>query len=64
MLGAEIKNVVNQAAIRAALDETECVTHKHLEDARDKVLMGPEKKTRLNDEEVNKVGRRLCADGA
>ena len=28
------------------------------------VLMGPEKKTRLNDEEVNKVGRRLCADGA
>jgi ATP-dependent Zn protease len=38
--GADIKNVVNQAALRAAADMVEAVTMKHLEAARDKVLMG------------------------
>lgn len=28
---------------------------KHLENARDKVLMGPERKSRLPDEEANKI---------
>ncbi|KAA0203959.1 hypothetical protein HAZT_HAZT003896 [Hyalella azteca] len=53
--GADIKNVVNQAALRAAADMVEAVTMKHLEAARDKVLMGPEKKSRIPDEEVNLV---------
>lgn len=38
--GADIKNVVNQAALRAAADLVEAVSMKHLEAARDKVLMG------------------------
>ena len=38
--GADIKNVVNQAALRAAADLVDSVTMKHLESARDKVLMG------------------------
>ena len=28
---------------------------RHLENARDKVLMGPERKSRLPDEEANKI---------
>ncbi|RXG52934.1 ATP-dependent zinc metalloprotease YME1-like protein [Armadillidium vulgare] len=51
--GADIKNVVNQAALRAAADRVDFVTMKHLEEARDKVLMGPEKKSRIPDEEAN-----------
>jgi len=53
--GADIKNVANQAALRAAADQVDAVSMKHLEAARDKVLMGPEKKSRIPDEETNKV---------
>ncbi|XP_052863848.1 ATP-dependent zinc metalloprotease YME1L isoform X2 [Anopheles cruzii] len=53
--GADIENMVNQAALRAAIDGAEVVTMKHLENARDKVLMGPERKSRLPDEEANKI---------
>jgi len=53
--GADIKNVVNQAALRAAIDRSECVNHEHLEIARDKLLMGPERKSRLSDDKVNRV---------
>ncbi|XP_040167216.1 ATP-dependent zinc metalloprotease YME1L isoform X1 [Anopheles arabiensis] len=53
--GADIENMVNQAALRAAIDGAETVSMKHLENARDKVLMGPERKSRLPDEEANKI---------
>ncbi|KAK8746403.1 hypothetical protein OTU49_017004 [Cherax quadricarinatus] len=53
--GADIKNVTNQAALRAAADQVDAVTMKHLEAARDKVLMGPERKSRIPDEEANLV---------
>ena len=53
--GADLENMVNQAALRAAIDGAEVVTMKHLERARDKVLMGPERKVRLPDEEANKI---------
>ncbi|ROT83780.1 putative ATP-dependent zinc metalloprotease YME1-like [Penaeus vannamei] len=53
--GADIKNVTNQAALRAAADQVDSVSMKHLEAARDKVLMGPEKKSRIPDEEANLV---------
>lgn len=45
---------INQAALRAAIDEADCVTMKHLEYARDKVLMGPEGKL-IRDDEVNRI---------
>ena len=41
LLGAEIENMVNQAALQAVLDGTECVKLEHLEYARDKAIMGP-----------------------
>ncbi|KAM6971139.1 ATP-dependent zinc metalloprotease YME1L1-like isoform 2-T2 [Tautogolabrus adspersus] len=43
--GAELENLVNQAALKAAVDEKEMVTLKDLEFAKDKILMGPERKS-------------------
>jgi len=53
--GAEIENMCNQAALKAALDDEEGVTMKHLDNALDKVKMGPEKKTKIPDNEVNRL---------
>ncbi|KAH8233700.1 hypothetical protein KR026_011524, partial [Drosophila bipectinata] len=53
--GADLENMINQAALRAAIDGADTVSMKHLETARDKVLMGPERKQRLPDEEANTI---------
>lgn len=53
--GADIENMINQAALRAAIDGAEVVSMQHIEMARDKVMMGPERKTRLPDEEANEI---------
>ena len=39
-LGADLNNLVNQAAIRAAVENDPYVTMKHLEWAKDKIIMG------------------------
>lgn len=52
--GADIQNLVNQAAITAGLHEEKEVTMGHLWDARDRLLMGPAKR-RPMDEESNKI---------
>lgn len=53
--GADIENMVNQAALRAAMDGKDAVTMQYFENARDKVLMGPERKSRIPDEEANLI---------
>ncbi|XP_048487044.1 ATP-dependent zinc metalloprotease YME1L isoform X2 [Plutella xylostella] len=53
--GADLENMVNQAALKAAIDGAKTVTMKYLEHARDKVLMGPERRARLPDEEANAI---------
>lgn len=53
--GADIENMVNQAALRAAIDGSDAVYMKDLEAARDKVLMGPERKSKIPDEESNRI---------
>ncbi|KAL5009659.1 hypothetical protein ScPMuIL_011964 [Solemya velum] len=51
--GADLENVVNQAALKAAMDGAATVTMVHMEFARDKVLMGPAKKNKIPDEQTN-----------
>ena len=52
-VGADIDNMVNQAAIRAGKLKADAVTMDHLDWARDKVSMGPEKKSKIPDEKTN-----------
>ncbi|XP_060762402.1 ATP-dependent zinc metalloprotease YME1L1b [Neoarius graeffei] len=52
--GAELENLVNQAALKAAVDEKDMVTMKELEFAKDKILMGPERRSAEIDQK-NKV---------
>lgn len=50
--GADLKNVANEAAILTARDNRHEITQADFHDAVEKVLMGPERSTRmLNDEE-------------
>ncbi|KYK70344.1 membrane protein FtsH1 [Toxoplasma gondii TgCatPRC2] len=45
--GAELENLVNEAALLAARADKEIVTLQELQEARDKVTMGPARKTRV-----------------
>lgn len=51
--GADIENLVNQGALKSATDNMDMVTQESLEFARDKILMGPERRNRLPDKEQN-----------
>lgn len=53
--GADIENMVNLAALKAAIDNAKFVSMKDLENARDKVIMGPARKCRIPDEEANEI---------
>ncbi|XP_040208512.1 ATP-dependent zinc metalloprotease YME1L1 [Rana temporaria] len=43
--GAELENLVNQAALKAAVDGKDMVSMWELEFAKDKILMGPERRS-------------------
>ena len=43
--GADLNNLVNQAAIRAAVENEPYVTMKHMEWAKDKIIMGESNNT-------------------
>jgi cell division protease FtsH len=45
MAGAELANLVNEAALNAARQNRKVVTHKDFEQSKDKVLMGAERKS-------------------
>uniref|UniRef100_A0A3B5A4H4 ATP-dependent zinc metalloprotease YME1L1 n=1 Tax=Stegastes partitus TaxID=144197 RepID=A0A3B5A4H4_9TELE len=55
--GAELENLVNQAALKAAVDEKELVTMKELEFAKDKIIMGPERRS----VEIDKKNKTITA---
>src|SRR5919197_809944 len=49
--GADLANLLNEAAIAATRDGSEAVGHPHVEYARDKILMGVERQGFMMDEE-------------
>ncbi|MEM7308539.1 MAG: AAA family ATPase, partial [Planctomycetota bacterium] len=53
--GADLAAIVNEAAIMAVLDKDDEVSMKHLEEARDKVRYGRQKKSRKIEEEDRKI---------
>uniref|UniRef100_A0A671N2G3 ATP-dependent zinc metalloprotease YME1L1 n=1 Tax=Sinocyclocheilus anshuiensis TaxID=1608454 RepID=A0A671N2G3_9TELE len=55
--GAELENLVNQAALKAAADGKDLVTMKELEFAKDKILMGPKRRS----VEIDKRNKMITA---
>ncbi|XP_015209533.1 ATP-dependent zinc metalloprotease YME1L1b isoform X1 [Lepisosteus oculatus] len=55
--GAELENLVNQAALKAAVDGKDMVTMKELEFSKDKILMGPERRS----VEIDKKNKTITA---
>ena len=51
MTGADLENLLNEAAIQAAREDASSVTMSHLEKAKDKILMGGERKMFISDQE-------------
>ena len=52
--GADLANLVNEAALMAARENKETVSHEYFEEARDKVRFGRERKSRVMDENDRK----------
>ncbi len=65
--GAELANIVNEAALLAARENVNKVYMRHFEQARDKVMLGLERKSRKISEKERKItayheaGHALCA---
>jgi cell division protease FtsH len=64
--GADIKNLVNEAALLAAREKTEQVNMRHFEESRDKLLMGSVRTLAIQPEErhrlaVHEAGHTLVA---
>ena len=53
--GADLMNLVNEGALLAARRNKRIVTMAELEDAKDKVMMGAERKSAVRTEETNKL---------
>lgn len=66
--GADIENVLNESAILAARSNRAKIENKDIQDAVMKVMLGPEKKSRLvteKDKEItayHEVGHAICAE--
>ena len=55
--GADLENLLNEAAILAARANRKCITNKDLYEGINKVLLGPQKKSRL----VTETDKRITA---
>jgi cell division protease FtsH len=55
LVGADLKNLVNEAALLAARRNRKVVTMTDFEDAKDKVMMGVERKSLILTEEERKI---------
>lgn len=52
MVGADLQSLVNEAALIAARENAETVTNLHLEQAKDRQMMGMERKLFLSEKEI------------
>ncbi len=55
LAGADLANLVNEAALLAARQNEKSVTMRHFEEAKDKVMMGTERKSLIISEREKKV---------
>ncbi len=55
LAGAELANLANEAALLAARQNCKAVTMRHFEEAKDKVMMGVERKSLIISDEEKKV---------
>jgi len=53
--GADLENMINEAALLAVMNNRDQVTMEHMETARDKVIWGKAKRSRVLDEEERRV---------
>ncbi|MBB6086117.1 ATP-dependent zinc metalloprotease FtsH [Wenzhouxiangella marina] len=53
--GADLANLVNEAALFAARQNCKTVTHNHFEQAKDKIMMGAERKSMAMSEEEKRL---------
>ena len=53
--GADLANLVNEAALTAARKDRRMVTHRDFEDAKDKVMMGAERRSMAMNEEEKRL---------
>ncbi len=53
--GADLENLVNEAAILAAREDKKKIAQKHFEKAVEKVALGPEKKSRVLSKQERKI---------
>jgi cell division protease FtsH len=53
--GADLANLVNEAALTAARKDRRMVTHRDFEDAKDRVLMGAERRSMAMNEEEKRL---------
>jgi cell division protease FtsH len=53
--GADLRNLMNEAAILAARENSKNVSQKNLDNAIEKVMMGPERKSRVLSAEEKKI---------
>lgn len=55
MSGADLRNIVNESAISAARNGRKTITQKDLQSSIEKVMMGPEKKSKVLSEKEKKI---------
>ncbi|MDT1800570.1 AAA family ATPase, partial [Salmonella enterica subsp. enterica serovar Oslo] len=53
--GADLMNLVNEAALMAARKNKRFVTHQEFEDAKDKIMMGAERRTMAMTDDEKKL---------
>jgi cell division protease FtsH len=53
--GADIRNLTNEAAILAARSDRKTITFENMEEALEKVMLGPERRSRMLSEEEKKI---------